>query len=161
MIKDFEMYKYEDQEFKNRADAYNALQDRLDEIDDNKVKKKVHTQSLKKIENAVADTTEWLHNNDDASVNDLKATYAFRLMDFVYGLTLDQRHNHAPRKWIGRLGISSLMKCTSTIRQMAYGAIPDALDEYLQQPVRVSKCFVRPSWSCMVKSFYESRHILT
>ncbi|GJY95379.1 hypothetical protein Tco_0511740 [Tanacetum coccineum] len=32
----------------------------------------------------------------------------------------------------GRLGISSLMKCTSAIRQMAYGAVPDALDEYLQ-----------------------------
>nr|GEY36053.1 putative nuclease HARBI1 [Tanacetum cinerariifolium] len=32
----------------------------------------------------------------------------------------------------GRLGISSLMKCTFAIRQMAYGAVPDALDEYLQ-----------------------------
>ncbi|GJT80455.1 hypothetical protein Tco_1054797 [Tanacetum coccineum] len=34
--------------------------------------------------------------------------------------------------YAGRLGISSLMKCTSAIRQMAYGAAPDALDEYLQ-----------------------------
>ncbi|GKD76917.1 ALP1-like protein, partial [Tanacetum coccineum] len=32
----------------------------------------------------------------------------------------------------GHLGISSLMKCTSAIRQMAYGAVPDSLDEYLQ-----------------------------
>ncbi|GJY39198.1 hypothetical protein Tco_0425562 [Tanacetum coccineum] len=29
------------------------------------------------------------------------------------------------------LSISSLMKYTSAIRQMAYGAVPDALDEYL------------------------------
>ncbi|GJU29895.1 ALP1-like protein [Tanacetum coccineum] len=32
----------------------------------------------------------------------------------------------------GRVGISSLMKCTFAIRQMAYGAVPDALDKYLQ-----------------------------
>ncbi|GJZ43214.1 ALP1-like protein, partial [Tanacetum coccineum] len=32
----------------------------------------------------------------------------------------------------GKVRISSLMKCTSAIRQMAYGAVPDALDEYLQ-----------------------------
>ncbi|GJV76142.1 hypothetical protein Tco_1507726 [Tanacetum coccineum] len=31
-----------------------------------------------------------------------------------------------------RVGISSLMKCTSAIRQIAYGAVPDALDEYMQ-----------------------------
>ncbi|GJW35926.1 ALP1-like protein [Tanacetum coccineum] len=32
----------------------------------------------------------------------------------------------------GQLGISSLMKCTFAIRQMAYGAVPDSLDENLQ-----------------------------
>ncbi|GJY03200.1 ALP1-like protein [Tanacetum coccineum] len=32
----------------------------------------------------------------------------------------------------GQLGISSLMKCTSAIRQLAYGSVPDSLDEYLQ-----------------------------
>nr|GEZ69306.1 hypothetical protein [Tanacetum cinerariifolium] len=31
-----------------------------------------------------------------------------------------------------KVGISSLMKCTSVIRQMAYGAVPNALDEYMQ-----------------------------
>ncbi|GKD01757.1 ALP1-like protein [Tanacetum coccineum] len=34
--------------------------------------------------------------------------------------------------YAGRVGISSLMKCTFAIRQMAYGAVLDALDEYLQ-----------------------------
>ncbi|GJS14262.1 ALP1-like protein [Tanacetum coccineum] len=32
----------------------------------------------------------------------------------------------------GQRSISALMKCTSAIRQMAYGAVPDSLDEYLQ-----------------------------
>nr|GEW52619.1 RNA-directed DNA polymerase, eukaryota, reverse transcriptase zinc-binding domain protein [Tanacetum cinerariifolium] len=32
----------------------------------------------------------------------------------------------------GRLGISSLLKCTSAIRQLAYNTVPDALDGYLQ-----------------------------
>ena len=32
----------------------------------------------------------------------------------------------------GKLGISPLTKCTSAIRQLAYGAVPDQLDEYLQ-----------------------------
>nr|GEX24617.1 putative harbinger transposase-derived protein [Tanacetum cinerariifolium] len=32
----------------------------------------------------------------------------------------------------GHHGISALMKCTSAIRQLAYGCVPDSLDEYLQ-----------------------------
>ncbi|GJS27208.1 protein translocase subunit SecA2, chloroplastic isoform X1 [Tanacetum coccineum] len=31
------------------------------------------------------------------------------------------------------------MKCTSAIRQMAYGAVPDALDEYLQMGVTTTR----------------------
>ncbi|GKE37648.1 ALP1-like protein [Tanacetum coccineum] len=33
---------------------------------------------------------------------------------------------------VGKAGISALVKCTSAIRQLAYGAVPDSLDEYLQ-----------------------------
>ncbi|GJY72170.1 hypothetical protein Tco_0475873 [Tanacetum coccineum] len=32
----------------------------------------------------------------------------------------------------GRLGIFLLLKCTSSIRQLAYDTVPDALDEYTQ-----------------------------
>ena len=32
----------------------------------------------------------------------------------------------------GKIGISTLVKCTSAIHQLTYGAVPDALDEYLQ-----------------------------
>ncbi|GKD23237.1 ALP1-like protein [Tanacetum coccineum] len=49
------------------------------------------------------------------------------------------------------------MNCTSAIRQIAYGSVPDSVDEYLQMGVTtsrsVSKCSVRPSWSYMVKSW--------
>ncbi|GKB72482.1 reverse transcriptase domain-containing protein [Tanacetum coccineum] len=41
-------------------------------------------------------------------------------------------HSQYDEATFRRLGISSLMKCTSVILQMAYEAVPDALDEYLQ-----------------------------
>ncbi|GKB42588.1 hypothetical protein Tco_0887530, partial [Tanacetum coccineum] len=31
------------------------------------------------------------------------------------------------------------MKCTSAIRQLAYGTVPDALDEYLQMGAKTSR----------------------
>ncbi|GJU97471.1 ALP1-like protein [Tanacetum coccineum] len=39
----------------------------------------------------------------------------------------------------GKLGISPLIKCTSAIRQLAYGTVPDALDEYLQMGHAISR----------------------
>ena len=39
----------------------------------------------------------------------------------------------------GRIGFSSLQKCTSAIRQLAYGTNPDSLDEYLNMSERVSR----------------------
>ncbi|GJS74843.1 reverse transcriptase domain-containing protein [Tanacetum coccineum] len=40
---------------------------------------------------------------------------------------------------IGKEGISPLMKCTSAIRQLAYGIVPDFLDEYLQISTKSSR----------------------
>ncbi|GKE18402.1 hypothetical protein Tco_1425979 [Tanacetum coccineum] len=42
---------------------------------------------------------------------------------------------------VGKAGISALVKCTSAIRQLAYAAVPDSLDEYLQI-----------EWSVLMKS---------
>ncbi|GKA60974.1 RNA-directed DNA polymerase, eukaryota [Tanacetum coccineum] len=39
----------------------------------------------------------------------------------------------------GRLGLSATLKCTSAIRQLAYGTSPDAFDEYLQVAERCSR----------------------
>nr|GEZ52158.1 hypothetical protein [Tanacetum cinerariifolium] len=41
------------------------------------------------------------------------------------------------------VGISSLMKCTFAIRQMAYGAVPDSLDEYLQMGATTARDSLR------------------
>nr|GEY86900.1 hypothetical protein [Tanacetum cinerariifolium] len=40
-------------------------------------------------------------------------------------------------------GILSLMKCTSAIRQMAYGAVPDSLDGYLQMGATTARDCLR------------------
>ena len=74
MIKDAEKYKLEDQEFKKKVNAHNALEnclyDMKNKINDCNIKKRLQPESLKKIENAIADTTEWLKDNDTASVDD-------------------------------------------------------------------------------------------
>ncbi|GJX01600.1 protein translocase subunit SecA2, chloroplastic isoform X1 [Tanacetum coccineum] len=40
---------------------------------------------------------------------------------------------------VGKAGISALVKCTSAIRQLAYAAVPDSLDEYLQIDEKTSR----------------------
>ncbi|GJV81396.1 ALP1-like protein [Tanacetum coccineum] len=43
----------------------------------------------------------------------------------------------------GQRSISALMKCTSAIRQLAYGCVPDSLDEYLQMGATTSRDSLR------------------
>ncbi|GKC31601.1 ALP1-like protein [Tanacetum coccineum] len=50
-----------------------------------------------------------------------------------------QQTNDCTRK----VGISALIKCTFVIRQMAYGAGPDSLDEYLQMGATTSRDYLR------------------
>ncbi|GJS76640.1 hypothetical protein Tco_0726521 [Tanacetum coccineum] len=40
---------------------------------------------------------------------------------------------------VGKAGISVLVKCTFTIRQLAYATVPDSLDEYLQIGEKTSR----------------------
>ncbi|GJZ95908.1 hypothetical protein Tco_0668242 [Tanacetum coccineum] len=40
---------------------------------------------------------------------------------------------------VGKAGIFALMKCPSTIRQLAYTVVPDSLDEYLQIGEKTSR----------------------
>ncbi|GKE09822.1 hypothetical protein Tco_1413373 [Tanacetum coccineum] len=40
---------------------------------------------------------------------------------------------------VGKADISALVKCTSAIRQLAYAAVPDSLDEYLQIGEKTSR----------------------
>nr|GEV65008.1 hypothetical protein [Tanacetum cinerariifolium] len=39
----------------------------------------------------------------------------------------------------GKVGISPIMKCTFGIRKMAYGSVPDALDEYMQMSTTTAR----------------------
>ncbi|GJX73243.1 ALP1-like protein [Tanacetum coccineum] len=43
----------------------------------------------------------------------------------------------------GQRSISALMKCTSAVRQLAYGCVPDSLDEYLQMGTTTSRDSLR------------------
>nr|GEV00364.1 hypothetical protein [Tanacetum cinerariifolium] len=53
----------------------------------------------------------------------------------------------------GQRGISSLMKCTSAIRQMAYGSVPDSLDEYLQMGATIARKSLQ-NFCKVVKNLY-------
>ncbi|GKA22651.1 putative heat shock protein 70 family protein [Tanacetum coccineum] len=81
MIKAAQKYKLEDQEYKKKVNAYNALEDCLynmrNKIKDYKINKKVHTESLQKMENVIAETTEWLENNQHAPIEELQRKKVF------------------------------------------------------------------------------------
>nr|GEX31595.1 hypothetical protein [Tanacetum cinerariifolium] len=51
--------------------------------------------------------------------------------------------------------ISALMKCTSAIRQMAYGAVPDSLDEYLQMGVTTARDSLRIFFKVIMNLYSE------
>ncbi|GJX75171.1 ALP1-like protein [Tanacetum coccineum] len=43
----------------------------------------------------------------------------------------------------GQRSISALMKCTFAVRQLAYGCVPDSLDEYLQMGAKTARDSLR------------------
>ncbi|CAH1446015.1 unnamed protein product [Lactuca virosa] len=68
MIEDADKYKQEDQEFKKKADAFNALEDCIYNMK-NKIKNMRKGSGLRKMEDAIADTTKWVEHNQGASVD--------------------------------------------------------------------------------------------
>ncbi|KAJ9545035.1 hypothetical protein OSB04_024742 [Centaurea solstitialis] len=76
MIKDAEEYKHEDEEYKKKVNAHNALVDCLynmkNKMGEYNIKKRVHSEIYKITENAIADTTEWLESNHAASIDELQ-----------------------------------------------------------------------------------------
>ncbi|KAK1437159.1 hypothetical protein QVD17_02945 [Tagetes erecta] len=70
MINDAEKFKFEDQEFKKKADARNALEDCLynarNKINDDNIKKRLRPKILKDIEKSIAVTSKWLEDNQAA-----------------------------------------------------------------------------------------------
>ncbi|KAI3732375.1 hypothetical protein L1987_63579 [Smallanthus sonchifolius] len=76
MVNDARKYKFEDKEFKKKADAYNALEDYLykvkNKIKEYKIKKRVRSEMLKKMKNAIDETTKWLEDNQAAPFAELQ-----------------------------------------------------------------------------------------
>ncbi|XP_076937788.1 heat shock 70 kDa protein 1-like [Bidens hawaiensis] len=76
MVKEAEKYKLEDEEYKKKVKAYNDLEDCIynmkRKIQEYKVNKRVHTESLKKIENAIIQMSEWLQDNQAAPISELQ-----------------------------------------------------------------------------------------
>ncbi|GKE20991.1 hypothetical protein Tco_1432503 [Tanacetum coccineum] len=63
-----------------------------------------------------------------------------------------------------RVGISLLLKCTSTIRQLTNGIVPDALDEYLQMGEATSRISLEHFCTSIIEIFgpkYMRRHTIT
>ncbi|KAD6120319.1 hypothetical protein E3N88_11590 [Mikania micrantha] len=76
MVKEAQKYKLEDQEFKNKVKAYNALEDCIynmkNKVTEYNVNKTVCLEMLKKMENAINETTVWLEDNQTAPISELQ-----------------------------------------------------------------------------------------
>ncbi|GJX11249.1 putative heat shock protein 70 family protein [Tanacetum coccineum] len=76
MVNDAIKYKLEDQQFKKKVVAHNDFEDYIykmkNMIKEYGIKKNVHPKSLKKMEKAIVDSTEWLQDNKDASVDEIQ-----------------------------------------------------------------------------------------
>ncbi|KAL8232524.1 hypothetical protein R6Q57_002302 [Mikania cordata] len=75
MTSDAKKYQLEDQEFKKRADAYNALEDCLynvkNKIKDYDIKKRVDPEIFRQMEKAIAKMTQWIEENKSAPFAEL------------------------------------------------------------------------------------------
>nr|XP_043635544.1 heat shock 70 kDa protein 1-like [Erigeron canadensis] len=85
MVKDAERYKLEDQEFKKKAEAFNALEDfiykKKNKLKEYEVQAKLDSKSLEHIERAIADAIEWIEDNRAAAVDEIDRMMVF--LEFV------------------------------------------------------------------------------
>ncbi|KAJ0771129.1 putative Heat shock protein 70 family [Helianthus annuus] len=75
MVSDADKFRLEDQEFKKKAKAYNALEDCLykmkNKIEEYNVKKSLHPSILKEVKKAIEETSIWLEDNQAAPFAEL------------------------------------------------------------------------------------------
>ncbi|KAM0053836.1 putative Heat shock protein 70 family [Helianthus debilis subsp. tardiflorus] len=85
MVNDAEKYKHEDQEFKKKAEAHNALDDciynMMKKIEEHNVKKSVHHEILQVMKKATDETTKWLEDNHAAPFAELHSKKVY--LEFV------------------------------------------------------------------------------
>nr|KAJ0193067.1 hypothetical protein LSAT_V11C800430410 [Lactuca sativa] len=84
MVKDAEKFKLEDQEYKRKAEAYNALEDCIYALK-NKIKRNdITPKVLKNIQYAIDDTMKWLSNVKGAAVDEIESKKEY--LEFISGL---------------------------------------------------------------------------
>ncbi|CAI9298753.1 unnamed protein product [Lactuca saligna] len=84
MVKDAEKFKLEDQEYKRKAEAYNALEDCIYALK-NKIKRNdITPKVLKNIQYAIDDTMKWLSNVKGAAVDEIQSKKEY--LEFISGL---------------------------------------------------------------------------
>ncbi|GJY25073.1 putative heat shock protein 70 family protein, partial [Tanacetum coccineum] len=101
MLKDCELYESEDKEFKMKAEAHyeldNLIYDMKKKIKERNINTRMHPESLIKMENAIAETTQWLHDNKDASLAELKE------MKMKMKMNMEKLEKENKPKWFERL----------------------------------------------------------
>ncbi|GJY79064.1 heat shock cognate 70 kDa protein 2-like protein, partial [Tanacetum coccineum] len=73
MLEDAERYKYDDQLYKKKAEAYNALEDYIyaikTKLKDGNIRRKLFLEDLKKMDDVVEEAMDWLDANKLAEIN--------------------------------------------------------------------------------------------
>ncbi|XP_022010269.1 heat shock cognate 70 kDa protein isoform X2 [Helianthus annuus] len=76
MVNDAEWYKLQDQEYKKKAEAFNALEDCVynmkNKVEELGVEKSVHHEILQVMKKAIEETSKWLEDNQDASFAEIQ-----------------------------------------------------------------------------------------
>ncbi|CAI9298746.1 unnamed protein product [Lactuca saligna] len=86
MVKAAEKFKLEDQEFKRKAEACNALEDYIYDLK-NKIKRNdIPPKDLKNVQNAIDDTEEWLSTGNVASVDEIERKK--EILEFISRLAI-------------------------------------------------------------------------
>lgn len=86
MVKDAEKFKLEDQEYKRKMHAYNALEDCLCVLKYKTQGNDMPPKVLKDIKYAIEDTEKWLSDNDIATADEIEAKKEY--LEFVSKLAL-------------------------------------------------------------------------
>nr|KAJ0194167.1 hypothetical protein LSAT_V11C800430320 [Lactuca sativa] len=86
MVKAAEKFKLEDQEFKRKAEACNALEDYIYDLK-NKIKRNdIPPKDLKNVQHAIDDTEEWLSTGNVASVDEIERKK--EILEFISRLAI-------------------------------------------------------------------------
>ncbi|CAH1446014.1 unnamed protein product [Lactuca virosa] len=87
MIEDAKKYKQEDEEYEKKVDALNALMDCIYNMDDRikSMRRGRGRRRLRKMEDAIVDTTKWIEQNKAASVDEVQ-----RMKEHLESIYMDE-----------------------------------------------------------------------